>query len=421
MKRILFLLIITTISNFIAWNWCGILIFITFFCLFQIFEIVENYNSTKSYLVVFLFFFLYNFSATYWLANFDLKYGILANFANSIYLSLSYLVYRFSKLKYKFILFLITYILLEINHLYWFLNWGWLDIGNVFGNQPIFIQWYKYSNLFFGSFWVLFTSYLFSSNYKIKYLKFAVFFIPIIISILLFFYSPNKKSTTEINTTLISPKYSVYNFNNLHRAFYVNNYLDKIKSKNIEHYIFLPEIYFQKTKIQTLDSLIRNTNHTIISGIELIDTNNNNYNAFFVKHKNEYLLYKKDKFVPVTEYVPTFLNFVKKSEYSRRDTDNKDQIKTKLPFDVLICYESIFNQVLKNCEQNTVFVLASEFFMEHSRIAHNQYNNLLRVKAIEFDKQIIKVSFEGDNIIINPRGEIIHIFEDEFNNIKIKV
>lgn len=422
-KKIAFYLLAALLSNFVAWNWFGILILLTFYCLFKIFEEIEHFGIIKAYSIVLLFFILFNYSATYWLLLAHVKYGILANTSNAIYLSVSYFAYRFARQNFKFLFFIITYLLLEINHQYWFLNWGWLNLGNSLGNQPIFIQWYKYSNLFFGTLWILTVSYWFSIESKLRTAKYVLLIFPILCSLVLYVFPKEMPAASPIHVHIINPKYNVYDFDNAHRASYLNTILKKLETSTKTEYVFLPEVYFQSTTLEQLDSLIADSKHIIISGLELEGANRKYYNAFFVKHKKDYLVYKKDKFVPVTEYVPEFLRFIKPTEFNRRDFDDQEKINSSLPFSVLICYESIFNMVVKLSSKNksTLFVLASEYFSKRSRIAYNQYNTILRVKAIEYNKQIIKVSFEGDNLIINPNGEIAQTLEGELNNITINL
>ncbi len=409
-------LLVAFISNFLAWNYYGMFIFATFFCLFQIFKHVENFAFPKAFLLVFLFWAVYNFSATYWLVKVDTFYGLMANIANALYLSFSYLVYRFVNPKFKLIAFICFYILLELNHLYWFLGWSWLNIGNCFGNQPYFIQWYKFTGFLGGTIWVLVVSYLFTiTGNKYKRIGSLFLFIPVVFSLLQYFlFYKQPSSENRIYATIINPQYEIFNYNNKHRLFYFNTFLDKMEKDTLTQYVFLPESYIGETNIEEINTSIHQTKHIVIGGAELIK-DSNKYNIFFVKKGEEIYIHKKEKFVPVIEYVPNWLSFYKKSEFQLKDYDDDIIIDSILPFSALICYESIFNQVVKknSSGKSTIFVLASEYFMKHSTIAYNQYNNILKVKAIEYSKQIIKVSFQGDNIIINSRGDIVNKFNDE--------
>ena len=176
----------------------------------------------------------------------------------------------------------------------------------------------------------------------------------------------------------------------------------------------MPEVYIDETNIEEINASIHQTKHIVIGGAEL-KQNNYKYNIVFVKKGEEIYIHKKEKLVPVIEYIPSWLSFGKESEFKKKDYDDDIKIDSILPFSVLICYESIFNPIVKKStsNKNTLFVLASEYFMGHSSIAYNQYDNILRIKAIEYNKQIIKVSFQGNNIIINSKGNIIAKFDDE--------
>jgi apolipoprotein N-acyltransferase len=195
-----------------------------------------------------------------------------------------------------------------------------------------------------------------------------------------------------------------------------------MKEDTLIQYVFLPEVYIGESNFEEIKTSIHQTKHIVIGGAELMQ-NRNKYNIFFVKKDKEMYIHKKERLVPVIEYVPIWLSFDKISEFKVKDYDDDLRIDTILPFSVLICYESIFNQIVKKSNDNksTIFVLASEYFLNHSTIAYNQYNNILRVRAVEYGKQIIKVSFQGDNVIINAKGDIIKKFDNELITIDIGI
>src|SRR5690606_36545482 len=47
------------------------------------------------------------------------------------------------------------WIAFEYLHLNWELSWPWLTFGNVFANNPSWVQWYEYTGILGGSFWIL--------------------------------------------------------------------------------------------------------------------------------------------------------------------------------------------------------------------------------------------------------------------------
>ena len=40
-------------------------------------------------------------------------------------------------------------------HLYWDFSWPWLNLGNVFSEDILWVQWYEYTGAFGGTLWVL--------------------------------------------------------------------------------------------------------------------------------------------------------------------------------------------------------------------------------------------------------------------------
>ena len=80
----------------------------------------------------------------------------------------------------------------------WDLNWPWLTLGNVFANQPSWIQWYSYTGVLGGTIWVLVLNYMFFQTYlnfpfknKLKLknhlLILSLFFIPFLLSQLMYY------------------------------------------------------------------------------------------------------------------------------------------------------------------------------------------------------------------------------------------
>jgi apolipoprotein N-acyltransferase len=52
------------------------------------------------------------------------------------------------------VMLVLAWLAYERMHHGWDLQWPWLSIGNVFGTQPAWVQWYEYTGIFGGSLWV---------------------------------------------------------------------------------------------------------------------------------------------------------------------------------------------------------------------------------------------------------------------------
>lgn len=106
----------------------------------------------------YLAFFIFNIITTWWLYNstgFGMWFAVLAN---SLLMTLVWMLYsriskRFStSLSLTFLGAL--WMLFEFMHLNWEFAWPWLNLGNAFATFTGWIQWYEYTGTFGGTLWV---------------------------------------------------------------------------------------------------------------------------------------------------------------------------------------------------------------------------------------------------------------------------
>ncbi len=117
---------------------------------------------------------------------------------------------------------LVMWISFEYAHYFWELSWPWLSFGHVFGNYPILIQWYEYSGVTGGTFWVLLINifaYMAVRNVWIKKETFRIqtpilfgaalaLVIPIVSSILIYFNYEEETDPMEI--VVVQPNIEAY-------------------------------------------------------------------------------------------------------------------------------------------------------------------------------------------------------------------
>jgi apolipoprotein N-acyltransferase len=102
-------------------------------------------------------FMLWNIIATYWVMNTSFVAGLFANFANSLLMSIPFLLFLWTqkyipKMGYgSLIAYWLTF---EYIHLGWELTWPWLTLGNGWAEYPSLVQWYEYTGVFGGSLWI---------------------------------------------------------------------------------------------------------------------------------------------------------------------------------------------------------------------------------------------------------------------------
>ena len=94
----------------------------------------------------------------------------------------------------------------------------------------------------------------------------------------------------------------------------------------------------------------------------------------------------------------------------------------KLNIFPFVCYEILFSDFVAEKTYNTsvIMVLVSEAFMNGSLLGSMQYDNIVRIRAIENNRYLVKNSYLGKSLLISPKGEIMSI-NKSFSKIKVPV
>lgn len=111
------------------------------------------------FLQTYLAFLIFNLGTTWWVANSSFVGALLAFVFNTLFMSLTFVLFHFVKkgLKSNWAVWTIIplWISFEYFHFNWDLSWPWLTLGNFFSIRTSWIQWYEYTGVFGGSAWVL--------------------------------------------------------------------------------------------------------------------------------------------------------------------------------------------------------------------------------------------------------------------------
>src|SRR5512138_329123 len=118
-----------------------------------------DYKKISVFTMVFPGFLLWNFLTTWWIWNSTDFGAILAWVLNSLMMALAMYLFHFTRRAisskqsiFTLIFFWISY---EYFHHNWDGTWPWLSLGNGFGSWYKWIQWYEYTGIFGGTFWIL--------------------------------------------------------------------------------------------------------------------------------------------------------------------------------------------------------------------------------------------------------------------------
>ena len=318
----------------------------------------------------------------------------------------------------------------------WDLNWPWLTLGNVFADQPSWIQWYSYTGVLGGTIWVLVLNYMFFQTYfnfpfknklKLKNHLFilSLFFFPFLLSKIMY-YNFNQDGE-EVSILVAQPNMNPYDSYNYLEC---KDYFSKLITKNLNNdidYVVFPESFFSHESYYSnfIDSFLKNYETTnFIFGVP-INRFNKKYNTAiqlnfnYLKTKEKQYHYKS-KLVPGPELTPfssalqPLLDFsglsLQLGGLEKGDSINvfysTDSVYCVAP---VICYESVFpdhvRRFIKKGAQ-AIFIITNDGWWGDSkgRVQHNSY---ARIRAIESRRYVVRSANTGISSIISPRGDFV--------------
>ncbi len=475
--KYLFLSILSGLALGLAWptNGFTLLIFISLIPLLYLEKLVRNdFNHRKAVRIFcysYLSFLIWNLITTWWLYN-STFYGMLfANFCNSLFYSIIFLLFYWVKsrmpLRSAYIFFSCCWLAFEKLHLTWDFSWSWLNLGNVFSEKTNWIQWYEYTGTFGGSLWVLILNIwiyeiIKSSNFKklnfsIKKTIGPILFIviPIIFSIYLSRQIKYKGEKLQVvimqpNIDPYSSKYQISNISSL------ENFIKDSKAfiSNKTSYVINPETFFaegygeelSKFKSSLLHKEIQKIlydypNLEFITGIQFFNkyfqekppsltanlVRENLWLEFYnsalsEQFEKEFEVYHKSKLVVGVENMP-FKNILKpllgdvlinlggtvssRVTQNNRSVFNHNSISKKIA--PIICYESIFGEFVTGFTKKgaNFFAILTNDAWWGETPGHKQLLSYSRLRAIENRRDIVRSANTGISAIINARGEII--------------
>jgi apolipoprotein N-acyltransferase len=191
-----------------------------------LYENRSEHRPHKAFLYAFISFFLWNLSTTWWIWNASAPGMFAAVIVNALLMSLVFWLFHITRRNtssgtghYAFIAYWLAY---EHFYTYGEINWPWLNLGNGFANDILFIQWYEYTGTFGGTFWVLLVNilvfnlikhYIHHRTLKNKIIQtsilLGVILIPIVFSLIRFSTYKEKHDPREI--VVLQPNIDPYN------------------------------------------------------------------------------------------------------------------------------------------------------------------------------------------------------------------
>ena len=483
MKRQIWLALFSAALLWLAWPpipFTSPILLIAFLPLMIALQEIEESDGKKKGRIVFLTsgltFLVWNTASIYWVFNslnavmptFIAALLSLIPFGLGAFLmTLSFWLYRKISKKTKPLIadicligFWISY---EFLHQSWDLKFPWMTLGNGFATTPQLIQWYEYTGVFGGSFWILVSNILLfriwivlraeggrqkAKGYLIAFIIWI--FVPISLSILV--YSTYEEEINPSNVVVVQPNIDPYGKHFiLTPAQQTQKLIDLSKTKaqvNTEFFIW-PETALTG---MTEEEDFRNTdnfksvqvfldsfkNATVISGAEtyLIYDHQKTSTARFSKENNfwwdsfntavaientpKLQFYHKSKLVPGVEKMPfpevlsvmspLFEKFGgTPGGYGSQKEPSNLYASSGIGVVPAICYESIWGEwVAKSVQQEAQFItiITNDGWWGNTS-GKDQHLDYASLRAIENRRWVARSANTGISAFINQRGEIV--------------
>jgi apolipoprotein N-acyltransferase len=418
------------------------------------------------YFLNYISIFIWNLD-NFWIFQVDKTGGILTLLLNSFIISLPFLLLvwvRKRSFNFRFMLFPVAYLFMELMHINWQLAFPLLTLGNGLANNPALIQWYEYTGVLGGSLWIILVNILIfklllliiyknATNLKRSvtlnslYLMMSIG-LPILISNYIFGNYHERGQEVEVvavhsNIDCYSLKYTFTN------EMLVNEYMNYTLSNITQNteYIFWPETAIaQPVYIDSLNTsaVIKQIAHKLkgfpkvklISGIVLrekivsptewvgvredkkLGCRFREYNAAiqFIPANNSIEIKTKHKCVPFTEVTPypKFLSYFKKfikslGGYSFATSEkygyNLFYAGNNICVRPMICYESVFPDANPGKGGGSFnCVILNEGWYKNLKVSA-QFMYLSGIRAIEGRRCIVRSSNVGISGMVSQKGE----------------
>jgi len=460
----------------LAWTqWMsGLILLIAFIPLLfvekYLYENRNKFHSFQMFKYAYLAFFVWNLISTWWIYYSTLFGVISAVLYNSLLMSLVFWIFHIVKCKmgqqYGFFGLIIFWLSFEFIHFNWELSWTWLNLGNGFAKNISLIQWYEYTGVLGGSFWVLISNisiYSLIINLRKRVIDRKVVFqigllimiicVPIVFSQIIFHSYLEK--TDSINVVVLQPNVDPYNekFDGLSSKQQLEillNLADSLGDENTDYFVApetalangMWESQLAKYKaIKTIKEFLKKyPKAKFITGItsykkyeegEKLSTTvrqSKGFDGYYDVFNTAIQLdsseiiqkYHKSKLVPGVEKMPLphIFKFIEKlaldlggttgSLGKQADRGTFYSVNDKTIIAPVICYESIFgefvNGYIKN-KANFIFVVTNDGWWGNTP-GHRQHLTYSQLRAIETRRSIARSANTGISCFINQKGEV---------------
>lgn len=399
---------------------------------------------------------IWNLITTYWLMMASLPAGIAAILANSVLMTIPLCLAKFFSSRnlnpiLNAFLMAASWVGYEFLHHHWDLAWPWLAIGNGWSNHISLIQYISITGFLGISFWIVFTAALAYQTILLKQRNLMIATIAVFVafplwSFLMFEDAETYDSADTTEVAVIQPNHDSYQqYGGMSGLEEVMDSLMSLSYRTISpetDLIVWPEnaiddaIFLNSSTTHRMADSAKSWDSYFIAGtglFELYDDENapslvrgnfsgrpyNYFNAsIYVGPQGIIERYHKAKLVPIVERFP-FVDFFsaldvfgwvdwgRQAGFGRGES--AEILKTQ-EFETsgLICYDSVYPTWIREFVQNdaTFITIITNDGWWGDTAGHHQHFAYARLRAIEFDRWIVRSANNGISGIIYPNGEI---------------
>lgn len=187
---------------------------------------IRKWRFLSRFALNYLYFIVFNLITTWWIYNASEGGMYMAVLCNSLLMTLPFFFFgfitRFLGENKGLLSLVVLWLAFEYAHYFWELSWPWLSFGHILGDFPKLIQWYEYSGVTGGTFWILLVNiviYFLIRNVWIKKEQFRIqapilliltliLVLPICSS--LFIYYRYNEKVDPVNIVVVQPNLDPY-------------------------------------------------------------------------------------------------------------------------------------------------------------------------------------------------------------------
>jgi apolipoprotein N-acyltransferase len=428
-----------------------------------------DYKKISVFTMVYPGFLLWNILTTWWIWNSTDFGAILAWVLNALMMSLTLYLFHFTRRaipskqsQFTLIFFWISY---EFFHHNWEATWPWLSLGNGFAAWHKWIQWYEYTGIFGGTFWILLVNIiLFQVFIKFREKEKILKIVPLLTIALLLIvlpvlqsyrlYNNYKEKPWPVDVVVVQPNVDPYNEQYTvppSELLARNINLARLKMDSTVDYIVSPESAIQENiwedrlvESRSLDSLQAFLSHypkaayvvgastyrnfkpgeNLSATARKYRSSEGHYDAYnsaiYLDSTANIRIHHKSKLTPGVEKMP-FSRLMKPLEdlafnlggtVGSLGMDPERTVFTRPADSVkiapVICYESVFGAYVDQYIRkgaNLIFVITNDGWWGNTA-GHRQHFTFSKLRAIETRRSIARSANTGISAFINQRGDV---------------